>query len=60
MFTAQEKLKAIERELKYRRSVYGRMLLTNSITQEFADRQIKVFEEIAEDYQELAKKERLL
>lgn len=59
-FTATEKLEAVERELKYRHRVYNRMILDNKMNREFANRQIGVFEAIAEDYREWAKKERLL
>ena len=59
-FTATEKLAAVERELKYRHRVYSRMILDNKMNQEFANRQIGVFEAIAEDYREQAQKERLL
>lgn len=59
-FTAEEKLKAVERELGYRRHVYSRRVANNKMTQAQADRQIGVMEAIAEDYRTLAAGERLL
>lgn len=60
MFTTQEKLEAVEREIKIRRRVYVNRVATRRMTQRLADRQIALFEAIAEDYRELAKSERLL
>jgi len=59
IFTAEEKLKAIQREIGYRLYVYpGRV--TKGWPQEKADREIAIFDAIAEDYKQLAAKERLL
>jgi len=52
IFTATEKLEAIIRELEYRRHVYPRLCAANKMHQVEADRQIALFEAIAEDYQE--------
>ena len=60
IFTAAEKLGAVERELRYRRRVYARRIDEGQMTKELADRQIAVMEAIAADYLELANKERLL
>lgn len=60
IFTAQDKLDAVKRELKYRRSVYARRVTGGKMTQALADRQIALFEAIAADYEALAAKERLL
>ena len=60
MFTADDKLKAIEREIGYRRHVYPRRVMDKKMTQELADKQIAVMEAIAEDYRTAASKERLL
>lgn len=59
-FTATDKLRAVERELKYRHRVYERKVSEGSMTRVAADEQIAVMEAIAADYRELAAKERLL
>lgn len=59
-FSAEEKLEAIERELRFRRQVYPRRVAEKRMTQQLADRQIALFEQIAEDYREKSKGERLL
>lgn len=60
MSTSAEKLEAVQRELNYRRRVYPRWIADKRMTQQLADRQIAIFEEIAADYQKLAEGERLL
>lgn len=60
MMTAHEKLAAVERELRYRRRVFQRRIDRGSMTFVFAQQQIAIFEEIAEDYRKLAEKEQLL
>lgn len=59
-FTAQEKLESVERELRFRRRVYKDRVVNDRMSQELADRQIALFEAIAEDYRKLAATERLL
>lgn len=59
-FTAQDKLEAVERELAFRRRVYERRVADGKMTQQLADRQIAVFEAIADDYDQKAAGERLL
>lgn len=59
-FTDAEKLEAVERELGYRRRVYERRVADKKMTQALADKQIKIFEEIADDYREKAKAARLI
>jgi hypothetical protein len=59
-FTAAEKLDAVVRELGYRRRVYERRVADKKMTQQLADKQIAVFESIAEDYRKQAAGERLL
>lgn len=49
-FPPSQKLKAVERELKYRRYVYPARVASKKMTQEEADLQIAIFEAIAEDY----------
>lgn len=60
IFTAAEKLEAVRRELAYRRRVYPRRIAAERMTQSLADRQIRIFEAIAADYQAAAERERLL
>lgn len=55
-----EKLAAIKRELGYRRRVYPYRVEQGKMSQALADKQIAIFEEIAEDYQAAAEKDRLL
>lgn len=59
-YTAEEKHAAVERELRYRRRVYPRRIADHQMSQELADRQIAIFEEIEADYRAQAEKERLL
>jgi hypothetical protein len=58
--TAEQKLSAVERELRYRRRVYPRLIEAQKMTPEAAASQIAVFEAIEADYRTLAQKERLL
>lgn len=60
IFTAAEKQAAVERELSYRRRVYGWRIAEKKMTQKLADEQIAVMEAIAKDYAEQANKERLI
>lgn len=55
MLTDQEKLDALERELKYRRRVYPRLVAAGKMTASFAAKQERIFEEIAEDYRDRVK-----
>lgn len=59
-YTAADKFEAVEREIKYRRRVYHRLVLDKKMTEEFSARQIGTFEAIAEDYRKLAAQERLI
>lgn len=59
-FSAEEKLKAIRRELNYRKHVYPRRVAEGGMTQNLADEQIEIFTEIAADYECEAGKDRLL
>lgn len=59
-FTATEKLRAVERELKYRARVFPRRVSEKKMSQELADEQTAVFEAIRQDYVKLARQERLL
>jgi hypothetical protein len=59
-FSASEKLKEVRREISYRMSVYARRVMNGAMTQEQADRQLAIMAAIADDYSELAQKERML
>jgi hypothetical protein len=60
VFTAAEKLKCAERELKYRYYAYPRRVDAGDMTPKAAKLQIALMEEIAADYRALAEKEQLL
>jgi hypothetical protein len=59
-FSAQQKLDAVERELKLRRHVYPNRVMTGRMTDSFAELQLAIFENIADDYRRESEKERLL
>lgn len=59
-YTAAEKHKEALREVKQRHHVYPRSVANNNLTQALADRRIAIMEEIASDYEVLAKGERLI
>lgn len=59
-FTAEEKLAAVTRELKFRRFVYPNRIASAKMSKQQADRQIALFEAIEADYEKLAQGERLL
>jgi hypothetical protein len=60
MFTAEQKRKAIERELSFRRRVYPRFIEQKKMTQQLADEQISIFEAIRADYANAETGERLI
>lgn len=49
-FVPSDKLKALERELGYRRRVFPRRVAEGKMKQADADREIAIFEAIAADY----------
>lgn len=49
-FTPSDKLKAVEREIGFRKRVYERKVAERKMTREVADREIAVMEAIAADY----------
>lgn len=55
-----DKLKAIERELKYRRHVYPRLKSAGRMTETVMEKQIAIMEAIRDDYLAKVMKERLL
>jgi len=58
--SAELKLEAVLRELAYRRRVYPRRVAENKMTEHLARVQIGIMEAIADDYREMARKERLV
>lgn len=46
----EDKIEELEREIKYRWSVYGRMVANGKMRQEVMDRRILVMRAILEDY----------
>lgn len=59
-FTNTEKFEAAAREVKQREHVYAKRVADGKMTQVFADRQVALMKAIANDYEKLAMKERLL
>ncbi len=49
-FTREQKVAALERELKFRREVYGRRVGDKKMSQTKSDYEIGVFEAILKDY----------
>ena len=59
-FTAEQKLQAVERELRIRRRNYHRYLATGRISMRKAALELAVMGAIADDYRAAAERERLL
>lgn len=59
-FSDSDKLKCIERELKYRKHVYPRLKSAGRMTETFMNEQIALMEAIRDDYKGKVEKERLL
>lgn len=51
-YTLEQKLAAVEREIRYRKHVYPRQVEARKMSQRFAEQQVAVFEAIAEDYRQ--------
>ncbi|SIO49647.1 hypothetical protein SAMN05443247_06507 [Bradyrhizobium erythrophlei] len=51
--TAADKLECAERELRYRRRVYGRLVERGKMTKGQSERELQLMEAIAEDYLQL-------
>jgi hypothetical protein len=60
IFTAEQKRRAVDRELAFRRRVYPRFIEQEKMTQKLADEQIAIFEAILADYTAAEKTERLI
>jgi hypothetical protein len=59
-YSAEEKAKEARREVTYRQFVYSRRLAAGTMREAEAKKKIAIMTEIAEDYEKLAEKERLL
>ena len=59
IYSTQVKLECVERELRYRRRVYPRWIAEERISPHFAQEQIRIMEQIAEDYRKMEEGERL-
>jgi len=59
MYSIEEKRKAIEREIALRKRVYPNRVETRRMTEQAANYQIHIFEEILEDYVKAEHKEQL-
>ncbi|HEY2146645.1 MAG TPA: hypothetical protein VGH32_01830 [Pirellulales bacterium] len=59
-FTYTQKLEAVRRELRLRQRVYPNRIESRRMTPQEADYQIKIMEAIIEDYDEMAKIDRLI
>lgn len=57
--SALEKHREAMREVGYRRQVYERRVAAQQMSRSEADRKIAIMQEIADEYRELAEKERL-
>ena len=57
MISAADKMECAERELRYRRRVYGRLVDRGKMTKAQADRELELMEAIALDYRALAQEE---
>jgi hypothetical protein len=53
-FTAEEKLKAVRREIRLRECVFPSRVRDGRMSQAEADYQIEIFREIARDYERIA------
>jgi hypothetical protein len=58
--TATDKMQCAERELKYRRRVYGRLVERGKMSLLQCKRELELMEAIAEDYRKLATQDALL
>lgn len=52
-FTNRVKADAAEREVRQRQRVYAHQVAAGKMTQEFADVQIRIMQEVTEDYRAL-------
>ena len=59
-FTTADKLACVEREVRMRAKIYPNRILTGRMSAESATREIDCMKEIADDYRQLAAREKLL
>ena len=59
-YSAEQKLAALRRELKYRMRVFARRVVEGSMTQQTADYEMDIIHAMIADYEALAAEERLL
>lgn len=59
-FTAKDKLDCIEREIRYRVRVYGRLVHDGKMSPDKAEHETALMRAIAADYRTQAEKERML
>ena len=59
-FTAREKMRCAQREAGYRRFVYPKRIAAGKMRQRDADEEIAMMDEIAVNYGEQEKKDRLI
>jgi hypothetical protein len=57
IITATDKMQCAERELRYRRRVYGRLVERGKMSKEQSERELELMEAIALDYRGLASEE---
>ena len=57
LFSVNEKLACVERELRYRIRVYARLVSEGRMTERQAGREIAILGAIVQDYRELKNKE---
>ena len=59
-FSYTDKLKCIERELKYRHHVYPKLVSAGKMTKTLMRRELELLEAVREDYEKMAREERLI
>jgi hypothetical protein len=59
-FSNLEKQREAQREVAYRKQVYDRLISAQRMSRQDADRKIAIMQEIADEYRELVKAERLI
>lgn len=59
-FSDTDKLRCIERELKYRHHVYPKLVSAGKMTKTLMRRELELLEAIREDYEKKASAERLV
>jgi hypothetical protein len=60
IYTTEQKIAALEREIKLRQQVYPLRIRNHRMSQQQADYQIDVMQSMLEDYKRIETKERLL